>query len=82
MHFYVCVLGSLIVQKWCFPKCDLWNITCSLKIIFHPFTQILKLQILLIWLDGITQKCTLHEKFKNGLILCAPDPPLSERFAS
>lgn len=40
--------------------------------IFFPFTPILKLQTLLIWLNGITQKCALHEKFENGLIsLCS-----------
>lgn len=106
MYFYVCILGSFTLQRWCFPECDLWNTTvCSLKIILFPFNQILKHQILVIWLNGITQNYILNEKFKqlissvgllnklwqdciclskykNGMILCAHDPPLSEEIAS
>ena len=40
------------------------------RIIFFPFTQILKAYILLIWLSGIIQqKYTLNEKYKQSFFL-------------
>ena len=40
------------------------------RIIFFPFTQILKAHILLIWLNGIIQqKYTLNEKYKQSFFL-------------
>ena len=46
-------------------ECKFANVFLIKRIIFFPFTQILKAHILLIWLSGIIQqKYTLNEKFQ------------------
>ena len=48
-----------------FMECKFANVFLIKRIIFFPFTQILKAHILLIWLSGIIQqKYTLNEKFQ------------------
>lgn len=57
LFLHVC-LGKFYPLQWLFPKGDLWNASstiCSFKFIVFPFTQILKLCIL-IWLNGIIIK--------------------------